>query len=208
MDLEIETAKGPGRVTVEQPEGEPRLLLAVTHGAGGGVDAADIDAVRAAVLAGGGAVALVTQPYRVAGRAMPGAATGPQDEAWSVLIRELCAETGAGTGSGPPLVLAGRSNGARVACRTARGLGAAAVVCLAFPEHPPKKPERSRAAELRGAGVPVLVVNGDRDPFGVPDAGDAETVVVLPGERHDLARDPAAVASAVAGWLAERFPPR
>jgi len=102
-----------------------------------------------------------------------------------------------------PLIQGGRSNGARVACRTARAVGARAVVALAFPLHPPGRPERSRAAELREAGTDVLVVNGDRDPFGVPDSADATRVVVLPGETHALSRRPEAVADAVGSWLRE-----
>jgi predicted alpha/beta-hydrolase family hydrolase len=100
-----------------------------------------------------------------------------------------------------PLVQGGRSNGARVACRTAAAAGAAGVVALAFPLHPPGRPERSRADELRSAGCEVLVVNGDRDPFGVPDQQDAACVHVLPGERHDLAKDPAAIGPVVEPWL-------
>jgi predicted alpha/beta-hydrolase family hydrolase len=102
-----------------------------------------------------------------------------------------------------PLIQGGRSNGARVACRTARAVGARAVVALAFPLHPPGRPERSRAAELREAGTDVLVVNGDRDPFGVPDSADATRVVVLTGESHALSRRPEAVADAVGSWLRE-----
>ncbi|SJZ39480.1 hypothetical protein SAMN02745673_00275 [Marinactinospora thermotolerans DSM 45154] len=181
---------------LDEPEGPPTLLLVITHGAGGGVDAPDILAVRDAVVASGGAVARVTQPYRVAGRAMPGSATRPQDEAWSAVVTAVRARF-----PGVPLVLAGRSNGARVACRTARPLGADAVVALAFPLHPPGRPEKSRADELRATGVATLVVNGDRDPFGVPDPADATRLVVRPGERHDLAKDPAAVADAVVAWL-------
>ncbi|WP_017539149.1 alpha/beta hydrolase family protein [Nocardiopsis halophila] len=202
MEMEIDTPKGPGRADLEWPEGPTRYLLAITHGAGGGVDAPDILAVRDAVLASGGAVARVTQPYRAAGRRMPGANTGPQDLAWSAMIGRLRAEPGAAE---VPLVLAGRSNGARVACRTAAELGAEAVVALAFPLHPPGKPEKSRAGELRGAGVPVLVVNGDRDPFGVPDAADAAALEVRPGERHELSKDPGTVGRLVADWLGERL---
>jgi predicted alpha/beta-hydrolase family hydrolase len=107
---------------------------------------------------------------------------------------------------GVPLVQGGRSNGARVACRTAREVGAEAVVALAFPLHPPGKPERSRAEELRQAGVPVLVINGERDPFGIPDEGDAARLVVIPGEGHDLKKDPARVGEEVARWLLEPRP--
>ncbi|QBI54147.1 alpha/beta hydrolase family protein [Streptomonospora litoralis] len=199
--MEIETPRGPALADIETPTGDPRYLLAITHGAGGGVDAPDIAAVCGAAVENGGAVARITQAYRVAGRKMPGSATGPQDEAWKAVIGAVRSDERV---AGLPLVLAGRSNGARVACRTAAGLGAAAVVSLAFPLHPPGKPERSRAQELRGAGVPTLVVNGDRDPFGVPDAADATSLVVRQGERHDLAKDVESVAAVVAEWLAER----
>ncbi|WP_067972334.1 alpha/beta hydrolase family protein [Nocardiopsis trehalosi] len=201
--MQIDTPQGPALVDVDAPDGDARYLLVITHGAGGGVDAADITAVCAAVVAGGGAAARVTQPYRVAGRRMPGSRTGPQDEAWRAVVTRLRADA---RWAGVPLVLAGRSNGARVACRTAADLGAAAVVALAFPLHPPNNPDRSRAPELRGAGVPTLVVNGDRDPFGVPDPGDATTLLVRPGERHDLAKDPGAVAEAVADWIPRHLP--
>ena len=100
-----------------------------------------------------------------------------------------------------PLIVGGRSSGARVACRTAQASGAAGVVTLAFPLHPPGKPERSRDEELRGCGVPALVVNGDSDPFGVPEPGPGVDLVIIPGARHDLRKDIAAVAGAVAGWL-------
>ncbi|MBB6172066.1 hypothetical protein HNR23_002126 [Nocardiopsis mwathae] len=196
--MEIATPRGPARIDLDTPGGRARYLLVVTHGAGGGVDAPDILAVRGAALKAGGAVARVTQAYRVAGRKMPGAKTESQDEAWRAVVAALTERPEFG---GVPLVLGGRSNGARVACRTAADLGAAAVVALAFPLHPPGRPERSRAAELRGAGVPVLVVNGDRDPFGVPDAADATTLLVRPGERHDLAKDPEGVAGAVVEWI-------
>lgn len=174
---------------------EPRLLLVLTHGAAGGVDAPDLVAVRAAALGAGAVVARVTQAFRVAGARAPGS-PARQDEAWEVVLSELRARW-----PELPLVQGGRSNGARVACRTAKAVGAAAVVALAFPLHPPGKPERSRAEELRGAGVDVLVVNGDRDPFGIPDAADAALLVVLPGEGHDLKKDPARVGEVVAEWI-------
>jgi predicted alpha/beta-hydrolase family hydrolase len=106
--------------------------------------------------------------------------------------------------SGLPLVQGGRSNGARVACRTARQVGAAGVIALAFPLHPPRRPGqpgKSRDAELRAAGTRVLVLNGDRDPFGIPEPDDATRVVVLPGETHALSKNPAAIGEAVARWL-------
>jgi predicted alpha/beta-hydrolase family hydrolase len=131
----------------------------------------------------------------VAGRRAPGS-PARQDEAWLEVIEALRGRVG-----DRPLIQGGRSNGARVACRTARKAGAAGVLALAFPLHPPRRPEVSRAGELRGAGTEVLVVNGDRDPFGVPDAADAAHVAVLPGERHELSKDPAAVGAAVEPWL-------
>jgi predicted alpha/beta-hydrolase family hydrolase len=100
------------------------------------------------------------------------------------------------------VIVGGRSSGARVACRTARAAGAAGIVALAFPLHPPGKPDRSRADEL-DTGVPTLVVNGDRDAFGVPSASPGVDVVIRPGETHALSRDPAAVGAAVVGWLRE-----
>ena len=169
----------------------------MTHGAGGGVDTRDLLAVRDAAVDLGGVVARVLQPYRVRGARAPGA-PGPQDAAWLEIVAALRAEY-----PGLPLVQGGRSNGARVACRTAAEAGARAVVALAFPLHPPGRPEQSRVGELRGAGVNVLVVNGERDPFGIPAQEDAARVVVLPGETHALTRNPAVVGAAVGSWLAE-----
>jgi predicted alpha/beta-hydrolase family hydrolase len=161
------------------------------------VDVPDLTAVREAALGAGVAVARVTQPYRVAGRRSPPAAPH-LDQAWTAVLAALRADRP--DLAGVPLVAGGRSSGARVACRTATVTGAAGVVALAFPLHPPGRPERTRAAEL-ATGVPTLVVNGDRDPFGVPAASAGVTVVVRPGERHDLKRDPAAVAGAVLDFL-------
>ncbi|MBP2704162.1 alpha/beta hydrolase [Microbispora sp. RL4-1S] len=197
--MEVTTPHGPASVQVDgaggADTGAGRLLLVLTHGAGGGVDAPDLLAVRDAVVAIGGVVARVTQPFRLRGARAPGSAVR-QDEAWGAIVAALRERH-----PGLPLVQGGRSNGARVACRTARDVGAEAVVALAFPMHPPKRPERSRAAELRGAGVPVLAISGDRDPFGVPEKGDAARLVVLPGEGHELRKDPARVGEEVARWL-------
>ncbi|MFA1543730.1 alpha/beta hydrolase family protein [Actinomadura monticuli] len=192
--MEVVTAHGPGEVTLDAVD-DPAFLLVLTHGSNGGVDAPDLLAVREAALGLGGAVARVTQPFRYAGRRAPGSPV-KQDEAWLEIVGGL-----RGRFAGAPLVQGGRSNGARVACRTARAAGAVGVVALAFPLHPPGRPEKTRVDELRGAGAEVLVVNGDRDPFGVPDAADAAHVAVLPGERHDLGKDPAAVGRAVEPWL-------
>ncbi|MBO0804326.1 MAG: alpha/beta hydrolase, partial [Nocardiopsaceae bacterium] len=154
----------------------------------------------------GAATALVTQPYRVRGARAPGSAAR-QDQAWTELVARIRDETGSASGNGAtgdgdvPLIQCGRSNGARVACRTARAVGAAGVIALAFPLHPPGRPEKSRAGELAAAGVPVLVVNGDRDPFGIPEKGDGTHIVVLPGENHSLTGNPAAIGEAAAAWL-------
>jgi hypothetical protein len=196
--VEIMTSGGPADVVLEGPAGETAFLIALTHGAGGTPDTADVLAVRDTARAHGAITALVTQPYRVKGARAPGSAAR-QDTAWTEIIAALLAETGA---ADVPLVQGGRSNGARVACRTAKTVGAAGVIALAFPLHPPANPGRSRDAELREAGTSVLVINGDRDPFGVPEPDAATSVVVLPGETHALSRNPAAIGGAVAGWLA------
>lgn len=196
-------AGGPGAGPAR--DGRAAFLLVLTHGAGGGVEAPDLLAARDAALRLGGTVARVTQPYRVKGRRAPGPAAR-QDAAWAEIVkalREAAGPAAGAAGPGVPLIQGGRSNGARVACRTARGVGARAVIALAFPLHPPGRPERSRAAELRETGTDVLVVNGDRDPFGVPDSADAIQVVVLAGESHALSRRPEAVAVAVGSWLRE-----
>jgi predicted alpha/beta-hydrolase family hydrolase len=194
--MEIVTGSGPARVELDEP-GDPAFLLVLTHGAGGGVDSADLLAARRAGRALGGAVARVLQPYRVRGARAPGSPQR-QDAAWLEVVGAL-----RGRFPAIPLALGGRSNGARVACRTARAAGARAVVALAFPVHPPGRPERSRVAEVADAGVDVLVVNGAADPFGVPGPGDAARVVVLPGETHALAKHPERVEQAVTAWLGE-----
>jgi predicted alpha/beta-hydrolase family hydrolase len=192
----IPTSNGPADVVVEQPEaGEPRLLVVLTHGAGGSPDTPDILAVRDVARHRGAVTALVMQPYRVKGARAPGSAA-KQDVAWTEIVTALRAAT-----PGVPLVQGGRSNGARVVCRTAREVSAAGVIALAFPLHPPGDPEKSRDAELRAAGTSVLVINGDRDPFGVPEPDDATRVIVLPGETHALAKNPGAIGAAVAEWL-------
>jgi len=194
--MKISTEVGPAQAEIDRPTTATFLLL-MTHGAGGGVDTRDLLAVRDAAVAEGGVVARILQPYRVRGASAPGA-PGRQDAAWLEIVTALRADY-----PGLPLVQGGRSNGARVACRTAAAAGARAVIALAFPLHPPGRPEQSRVAELRGAGVDVLVVNGERDPFGIPAQEDAARVVVLPGETHALTKNPAAVGAVVGPWLAE-----
>lgn len=191
---EIATPHGPAMV-VADGRADPAFVLVLTHGAGGGVEAPDLLAVRAAGHRLGGVVARVLQPYRVAGGRAPGSATR-QDEAWLAVVAALRAEY-----PGLPLVQGGRSNGARVACRTALAAGARGVVALAFPLRPPGRPERSRVDELRAAGTEVLVVSGDRDRYGIPEPSDAACVHVLPGQGHELAKDPAAIEKVTISWL-------
>jgi len=179
--------------------GTARFLLALTHGAGGNADAPDLLAARDAALGLGGLVARVTQPYRVRGARAPGSAVR-QDAAWVEIVAALT-----GLAPGIPLVQGGRSNGARVACRTAAAVGARAVIALAFPLRPPgAAPAQSRVAELhaaRAGGAAVLVVNGERDPFGIPGSEDADRVVTVPGEAHWLKGHRAVIISAVTAWL-------
>lgn len=166
--------------------------LVLGHGAGGGVDAPDLQAVREVALELGYGVALVEQPYRVAGRRSP-APAHQLDAAWLAVIEAL-------DPIGGPLIVGGRSSGARVACRTAARAGADGVLCLAFPLHPPGRPEKTRLGELEAVEVPVLVVQGERDPFGMPPAvPPVRQLVVIPGT-HSL-RGRRAVADAVRPWL-------
>jgi hypothetical protein len=192
--VEIETSAGVAHVELASGPA-PAFLFVATHGAGGTPDTADVLAVAKAAGELGAATALVTQPYRVRGARAPGSAV-KQDQAWTELAVRLADRAG-----GVPLIQCGRSNGARVVCRTARAVGAAGVIALAFPLHPPGHPEKSRADELAAAGTPVLVMNGDRDPFGIPGRGENTEVVVLPGETHSLARNPAVIADTVTAWL-------
>ncbi|MFG3103444.1 alpha/beta family hydrolase [Streptomyces sp. NPDC048182] len=176
----VETAAGPARLTWH-PAAAPRLVLALGHGAGGGVEARDLVALAAALPAHGVSVALVEQPWRVAGKKL---APAPKtlDTGWRGLWPALAAP-------GLPVVAGGRSAGARVACRTAAELGARAVLALSFPLHPPGRPEKSRAEELLGAGVPILVVQGGNDPFGRPAEFPAggHRLVEVPGADHGFA---------------------
>jgi predicted alpha/beta-hydrolase family hydrolase len=194
----IDTEYGPASVEIDAPApgGDgPEFLMVLTHGAGGGVDSADLLAARDAATGLGGTVVRVVQPYRMRGARAPGSALR-QDAAWLEVVARL--RDGAG---GVPLIQGGRSNGARVACRTARAAGALGVLALAFPLHPPGRPERSRLDELQGAGTSVLVINGDRDPFGVPGRGKAARVVVLTGETHALSGSTARITAEVRRWL-------
>jgi hypothetical protein len=196
VGFEVATPHGPARVHLQPAEGSD-LALVLGHGAGGGVDAPDLAASARAAHELGVAVALVEQPYRVAGRrSQPPAAQ--LDTAWLAVIRVL--REGALAGS--RLVAGGRSAGARVACRTAAEAEAIAVLCLAFPVHPPGRagdPSKSRLPELEAVRVPVLVVQGESDPFGMPPDGKRRSVVRVPGN-HSL-RSTAPVENAVGRWL-------
>jgi uncharacterized protein len=192
---EYATPRGPALVDIERPVGPARSLLVLGHGAGGGVESPDLVTVAHAVQGHAVVVARVTQPYRVAGRRSP-APAAHLDEAWTAVIAALRT----GRDATLPLIVGGRSSGARVACRTAVATGAAGVLALAFPLHPPGHPERSRDAELR-TGVPTFVVNGDRDPFGVPEAGPHVDVAVRPGAKHDLRSDLRGTSALVIDWL-------
>lgn len=185
-----------GHVELDRPRNASALLL-LTHGAGGGVDTADLLAIRDAAVEAGVAVARVLQPYRVAGRKTP-PQPGPQDTAWLEIVAGLRRRRGLGR---VPLVLGGRSNGARVACRTAQATGAVGVVALAFPLHPPGRPDKTRLPELDAAGVPTLVVQGDRDPFGMPPPGPLREVVVIEGADHSLKRQLPVTAATVTAFV-------
>lgn len=207
----IDTPRGPARVHTERPSEDGRGAnvsgpcgsVVLSHGAGGGIDAADLVALRALV-DDGWIYVRVEQPWRVAGKKV---ATPPKtlDESWIPILGKLTS----GRWALPrPLVVGGRSAGARVACRTASQVGADAVLALSFPLHPPNNPERSRAFEAQSvldAGLPLCVIQGERDPFGRPDdireaLGPAPTVTGVRGD-HGLARGSDDVLAAAREWL-------
>ena len=191
---ELETPHGPARAHL-QPVSEPAALLVLGHGAGGGVTAPDLVTAAEAAVAAGASVALVEQPYRVAGRKSP-APAHQLDAAWLAVVEQLRGEA--------PVLCGGRSSGARVACRTAAGTRAAGVLCLAFPLHPPGRPEKTRLAELEAVEVPVLIVQGESDPFGMPPEAPRREVVRLRGN-HGLKSDRPGLRGAVAAWLEQRL---
>jgi len=204
MTVEIDTASGLARAHVS--DGGTRGTLILGHGAGGGIESADLVEVTAEAAAAGWRVIRVEQPWRVAGKRI--AVAPPKlDEAWTVVLQRLRADRvliG-------PLVLGGRSAGARVACRTAAEHHAAGVLALAFPLHPPGKPEKSRAAELTGVPVPVCVVQGETDAMGRPEAvaavlsGRANASVYAVAGDHALKKDVHVVAAAAMSWLDQLF---
>ena len=195
--LDIDTPHGLARAHVQRT-GRATGSLVLGHGSGGGVEAPDLLAAAEAAVNAGWVAVRVEQPYRVAGRRAP-APAGHLDSAWISVVQQL---RGANELPGRS-VLGGRSAGARVACRTAAELRADAVLCLAFPVHPPGNaddPLKSRLPELDAVEVPVLVIQGERDPFGRPPPGPGRRVVLVAGT-HAL-RGAATVERAVAEWLA------
>jgi predicted alpha/beta-hydrolase family hydrolase len=192
--VEIATPHGPALAHLHPAE-DARAGLVLGHGAGGGVAARDLVAATQAALEARVSVALVEQPYRVAGRKSPAPAK-QLDTAWDAVVDHLRGDLFAGL----PLITGGRSAGARVACRTAAITYAAGVLCLAFPVHPPGKPEKTRLDELDAVTVPVLVIQGESDPFGMPPAAAGREVVAQPGT-HSLTGDLGGLAEAVRNWL-------
>jgi uncharacterized protein len=193
--IEVETPYGPAHVHLEPAEGA-RAALVLGHGAGGGIGAKDVVAAAEVARDEGLAVALVEQPYRVAGRRSPAPAR-QLDAAWTAVLERLAGQELTGLA----LVTGGRSSGARVACRTAAATGAAGVLCLAFPLAPPgRRDAPSRLPELEGAGVPVLVVQGARDPFGIPPAAAGRDVVLVQAD-HGLRTDLQTAREAIRAWL-------
>ena len=196
--LELDTPHGQAGVHLH-PADAPRAALVLGHGAGGGVASRDLVTATDVARSEGVSVALVEQPYRVAGRRSP-APAHQLDVAWTAVLEQLVADALHDL----PLIVGGRSMGARVACRTAEATGAVAVLCLAFPLQPPRRssgtPAPSRLAELDEVKVPMLVVQGERDPFGMPPPGARRTVVQVPGN-HSLRTDLDAVGDAIRTWL-------
>jgi predicted alpha/beta-hydrolase family hydrolase len=202
--VEIDTPLGPARA--HTTDGGTRGTLVLGHGAGGGVESADLLELTSEAAAAGWRVIRVEQPWRVAGRRI--APAPPRlDEGWAAVLDRLRADdllVG-------PLILGGRSAGARVACRTAAAQGAAGVLALAFPLHPPGKPEKSRAGELTDVAVPICVVQGETDAMGRPEAvaavltGRANASVYAVAGDHALRKDVDVVAAAALSWLGELF---
>jgi predicted alpha/beta-hydrolase family hydrolase len=195
--IEIETPHGPARAFVQQAD-DPIGALVLGHGAGGGVSAPDIVSASKTALENDISVALIEQPYRVAGR--KSAAPAKQlDAAWEAVMEHLIG----GPLADMPIVTGGRSSGARVACRTAAATGAVGVLCLAFPLHPPGKkddPSKSRQPELDATEVPVLIIQGKGDPFGSPQPKGKVKVVYLEGD-HGLKKEHAKLRQTVEDWL-------
>ena len=189
--IELETPHGPARAHVNEAEA-PVATLVLGHGAGGGVGAPDLKVATEAALAVNVTTILVEQPYRVAGR-KSAAPAAQLDTAWISVLEQLAIDG--------PLYVGGRSSGARVACRTSAAVNATGVLCLAFPLHPPGRPEKTRLPELEQVTVPVLIVQGESDPFGMPPEAPNRRVVRLKGN-HSLKSDVRGLRTAVTAFLA------
>ena len=192
---DFDTPSGLARAHVRSVA-RPSALLVLGHGAGGGVGARDLVAVSEVALACEVSVALVEQPYRVAGKRSPAPARS-LDAAWVAVVSAVRV----GEFDGLPVIVGGRSAGARVACRTWSEVGAAGVLCLAFPLVPPGRDgTKSRLPELDAVRVPMLIVQGERDPFGMPPARRGRSVVAVTGD-HSLRTDLDGVRAAARPWL-------
>ena len=214
MELLVPTPAGEARITRLTAHGRHRAVLVLGHGAGGGIDAPDLRALADALPPHGVEVALVEQPWRVAGKRI---APQPKvlDAGWLPVIEQVRHDAAEGSGQAP-IIVGGRSAGARVACRTGKDVGAVGVLALAFPLHPPGKPEKSRADELLGTGLPTLIVQGATDPFGTgaefPRLPKTHRLVALPAGNHEFAvrKDQApvleALVDAVVAWLDDLVP--
>jgi uncharacterized protein len=204
VTIDVDTPHGRSRAHLT--DGGTRGTLVLGHGAGGGIESADLVELTSEAAAAGWRVVRVEQPWRVAGRRI--AVAPPKlDEGWAAVLARLRTD-GVLTG---PLVLGGRSAGARVACRTAADQRADGVLALAFPLHPPGKPEKSRTAELTGVPVPICVVQGETDAMGRPEAiaavltGRANASVYAVQGDHALKKDVDVVAAAALSWLGDLF---
>jgi predicted alpha/beta-hydrolase family hydrolase len=200
LSLDVDTPHGRAQVHLRPADG-PVAALVLGHGAGGGIGARDLVAAADAAVDVGVSVALVEQPYHVGGRHSPAPAR-QLDAAWIAVVSHLRA----GVFDGLPVVVGGRSAGARVACRTVEATGAVGVLCLAFPLRPPGRPTPSRLPELDAVTVPTLVVQGARDPFGMPPTGPRRIVLEVAGD-HALRTDLATVTAAIREWLPGVYAP-
>lgn len=173
----IPTPHGEGRLVTERARNTLATLL-LSHGAGGGIEARDLEALARHLPRNGITVVRFEQPWRRAGRKI----AGPPP----TLDAGLRAAANALRGR-TPLVIGGRSAGARSAARSSHSLGAAGVLALSFPLHPPGRPEKTRLDELTGSRLPTLVIQGERDTMGLPEEFPADTdLCVVPGGDHGL----------------------
>lgn len=173
----VATPRGEARVVARRAK-RPIATLVLTHGAGGGIDAPDLLRLARTLPQQDISVTLVEMPWRVAGKKLA-PAPAVIDECFTAVLDTMRMRS--------PLIVGGRSAGARSACRIARSAGARGVLALSFPLHPPGRPEKSRLHELQGAGVPTLVVQGERDPFGTPEELPPGTdVAVVPFADHSM----------------------